>query len=378
MADRLLDHLVRRIRREGPLTVAAYMAACLGHPTLGYYTRRDPFGRAGDFVTAPEVSQMFGELVGLWAAAAWQAAGSPVPAALVELGPGRGTLMADMLRAARLVPAFAAALSVHLVETSPALRAVQARTVGRDDATWHDDLSTLPDCPWLLVANEFLDALPVHQLELTPAGWCERLVGTDATGRLAWALDPRHAPLAALLPRDWAASAMPGAIAEVSPQVLGVGATIGRHLAAHGGAALLVDYGDAPPSWPTLQAVRRHRRAEVLETPGEADLTAHVDFAAVARAAREAGADSHGPVTQRALLLALGIEARAARLAAARPDGAEGVARDLERLIGPDGMGTLFKALAIVPAGAPVPAGFEIGFETGAAAGGATGAGESP
>jgi len=350
----------RRVAAEGPLTVAAFMAEALGHPRHGYYATRDPLGAAGDFTTAPEISQMFGELIGLWCADAWMRMGAPARVLLVELGPGRGTLMADALRAARGVPAFRAAVGVHLVETSPALRARQAAALADADPAWHDDLSTVPDGPLLLVANEFFDALPVRQFQRTERGWRERRVDADpATGALRLALDPAPSAAEVLIPGPVRAGAPAGSVAEVSPASREIARAVGRRLAAHGGAALVVDYGhDRPGAGDTLQAVKGHAHAGVLDAPGEADLTAHVCFASLADAARAGGAEAHGPVGQGEFLVRLGIRERADALMRARPDRAAEVAAARDRLTAPDAMGTLFRAMALTPAGAPAPAGF--------------------
>ncbi len=337
-----LERLLRaQIAATGPVTVADFMALALGHPEHGYYATRDPLGRAGDFVTAPEVSQMFGEMVGLWCAAAWEAAGRP-GIRLVELGPGRGTLMADALRA---MGAAGLAPEVWLVETSPALRAEQAARL--PGARWAGSLAEVPEGPMLLVANEFLDALPVRQFLATREGWRERLLGL-ADDRLAWGLsDPLPGPADE---GDWA---------ERSPAAEAVADEIARRLRADGGAALLIDYGytrPRPPGW-TLQAVKRHARADPLDTPGEADLTWLIDFAALAARFRAAGLAAH-VAPQGAFLAELGIGARAASLAAARPERADEIADALERLTAPDRMGTLFRALAVLPAGSPTPPGF--------------------
>lgn len=356
--------LAQRIRHTGPITLAQYMAEALGHPRHGYYTTRDPFGRAGDFTTAPEISQMFGELVGLWCVAVWQSMGSPARLCLAELGPGRGTLMADALRAARLRPAFRAAARVHLVETSPVLRARQAETLRAAEPelepAWHDSVSTLPDGPLLLIANELFDALPVHQFQRTAEGWRERVVTLDDSGdRLAFALAPPGPALALLAPAQ--RSAPQGAVAEVSPASLALASEIARRVAAGGGAALVVDYGPAESAaGDSLQAVQGHRPVDPLDAPGEADLTAHVDFAALSRAAREQGAAVHGPVPQGRFLASLGLEARAAALLR-RADQAQAasIRAAVARLLGADEMGTLFKALAIAAPGLPVPPGFD-------------------
>jgi NADH dehydrogenase [ubiquinone] 1 alpha subcomplex assembly factor 7 len=357
----LSQRLAARIRRDGPIGVDDFMRAALGDPQDGYYIRRDPLGSAGDFTTAPEVSQMFGELIGAWLIDRWHAIGRPAPFALVELGPGRGTLMADMLRVAALDPAFRDAARIHLVETSPALRDAQRRALGNTAATWCDDVETLPELPLLAVANEFFDALPVRQYERTPAGWCERRIdlapaGAGPTFRFVLAPPGDPGPLPA--PAD----APVGAIAESSAEGRALAGALARRIVAHGGAALIVDYGYALGHGDTLQALRHHRYADFLAAPGSADLTAHVDFAALATAAEAAGARTHGPVTQSALLRALGIEARAATLAAAAtPAQRSDIESALRRLIGDDEMGTLFKALALAAPGQPAPAGFPSG-----------------
>ncbi|WP_316979157.1 class I SAM-dependent methyltransferase [Shumkonia mesophila] len=363
MAGGLLDVLLGRIALGGPLTVADYMAEALGHPRFGYYATRDPFGAAGDFVTAPEVSQMFGELIGLWGAVVWQAMGRPDPVRWVELGPGRGTLMADAIRASRTVPGFVEAARLHLVETSPVLRRIQAATLAKaappHPPLWHADLSGVPDGPMILVANEFLDALPIRQFERTAAGWCERLVAAGPGGdRLIFVLSPpsRRPPLLPAAVID----APVGAIAEVSPAVIGVIDAIGRRLAGTGGAALIVDYGH-PRSAPgdTLQAVRGHAYHDPLADPGQADLTAHVDFEAVARAAGEAGARPFGPIGQGLFLERLGLGARAdALLAGASPAQADAIRAARHRLTAAGEMGTLFKAVSLQHPGLPPPPGF--------------------
>ncbi|MGK9168114.1 SAM-dependent methyltransferase [Inquilinus limosus] len=336
------------------------MAEALGHPRHGYYVTRDPLGAAGDFTTAPEISQIFGELIGLWCADLWQRLGSPDPVLLVELGPGRGTLMQDALRAiGRAAPGFRAALRLTLVETSPALRAAQAARLADAAPVWLDRLADLPDGPALVVANEFFDALPIRQWQRGRAGWHERLVGwDDAAGRLRWELSARADPGLALIP-EAVRDAPEGSIAESCPAGLSHAAFLGQRLTRQGGAALIIDYGPARSApGDSFQAVRRHAFADPLEAPGEADLTAHVDFQALAEAATQAGAEAHGPVPQGAFLEALGLRARAAQLKTASPARAEGIESAVERLAGPDQMGTLFKALALTAPGLGTPAGF--------------------
>ncbi|MSO69970.1 MAG: class I SAM-dependent methyltransferase [Alphaproteobacteria bacterium] len=345
----------------GPQPIARVMAEALGHPEHGYYMNRDPFGAAGDFITAPEISQMFGELIGLWCVATYEQIGAQPQIHLIEFGPGRGTLMADALRATKQFSKFRAALDLHLVETSPTLREAQRTTLGDQQITWHDRLDDVPNGPALLIANEFFDALPIEQLIATETGWRERCVALCADGASFRFVEASATPpvLPAWLP---AADQVPtGTIAEYSPAREAAAAMIGARLARFGGAALLIDYGHAKSApGDTLQAVRAHRTVPVLETLGEADLTAHVDFAGLARAAQTHGATSWGPITQGRLLTTLGIEARAARLSAqATPDQASAIDAALHRLTASHAMGTLFKALALTPANAPAPAGFE-------------------
>jgi len=354
--------LAQRIRRHGPIPVSDYMASALGDAERGYYRTRDPLGADGDFVTAPEISQAFGEMIGLWCADTWRRSGAPDPVLLVELGPGRGTMMADMLRAARALPEFAAALRIHLVETSPALREKQRAALAGRDVAWHDDLDGVPPGPMLLVANEFLDALPVDQYVRAADGWHERRVGLDDAGALSFvtgpALDPGEA--AKLIPRALA-DAAPGALFERSEAVADVAARLGARIGRDGIAALVVDYGHARSApGETLQAVRDHRYHDVLAAPGDADLTAHVDFAAFARAAAAAGCAVHGPVPQGAFLSSLGIAERTERLAAnATGEQAALLRSGCERLTGDGRMGTLFKAVALTRPGEPAPAGFD-------------------
>jgi NADH dehydrogenase [ubiquinone] 1 alpha subcomplex assembly factor 7 len=362
VADRTLaERLARRIRREGPIALADYMAAAAGDPDFGIYTVGRPFGAAGDFVTAPEISQIFGELIGLWCAVVWRRMGAPAPVRLAELGPGRGTLMADALRAIAGVPGFRAALDLHLIETGPALRRLQAAALTMIAPTWHDHVSTVPDGPLIVVANEFLDALPIRQLQRGPRFWHERRIDLGSGGdTFRFVLDGAPSPLGAMLGPAFA-DAPEGSIAELCPAGLALARTLGERIARSGGAALIVDYGYAA-SVPgdTFQAVRGHRRHDPLVEPGTADLTAHVDFARLARAAAEGGAAIHGPIAQGAFLTRLGAEKRTTALAArAAPDGEERLRSGLRRLIDPAEMGSLFKALAIADPRLEAPPGFE-------------------
>lgn len=362
----LASILAARIRRDGPMTVADYMAAALTEPGAGYYMTGDPFGSAGDFITAPEISQVFGELIGLWSAQCWQTMGSPPSINLVELGPGRGTLMADALRAASLLPAFKAAIQVHLVETSPSLKARQKETLSDHSVIWHEDLSSLPEGPLIVIANEFFDALPVHQLERSDKGWLERLVtlsplSSETAPAFGFTTGRPESGLVEMIPPDLR-NARPGTLIEVSPAMDAVAGELGRRLAQYGGAALVIDYGysKSQAGW-SLQALRRHQRHNPLVMPGQADLTVHVDFGAIANAATRAGAKVWGPVTQATFLTALGIGERAEKL---RAGATEQQARDLEsgirRLIHPEEMGELFKVIAFGHPDLPGPAGLPI------------------
>jgi SAM-dependent MidA family methyltransferase len=347
--------LKARILEDGPITVAEYMAACLHDREEGYYAVRPQLGEAGDFVTAPLVSQMFGELIGLWALEVWGRMGEPAPFRLIELGPGDGTLMQDLLRAARLRPAFAEAADLWLVETSAPLRAAQAKALAPTAPRWAGSLAEVPaGAPVVVVANELLDCLPARQYVRTARGWAERRVGVDAEGRLEFGLAP--APAGFTLPAD----APEGVVWESSPSQEALGLALGARIAAEGGAALLIDYGrDQPGYGDTLQALSAHRKISPLDAPGQADLTVHADFPAVAAAARTAGVETTPISTQAAFLEALGIEARAAALARAQPQQAGLIARQFARLTAPDQMGELFKVLGVHSPGLPLP-----GFET--------------
>lgn len=347
--------LARKIKRliaaNGPMPVSEYMAICLGDPEHGYYMRGDPFGAAGDFVTAPEVSQMFGEIVGAWLVHAWELCGAPAPVRLVELGPGRGTLMADILRVAARTPGFRRAASVHLVETSPKLKARQEDALRSSGVapSWHETFKDVPGGPLLLVANELFDALPVRQYVRVGTDWRERAIGLDAQGALLFGIGAGRL--------DDGPAAPAGSVLELPHAADALMAEIARRIVDDGGAALVVDYGRAQAALgDTLQAVRRHAYADPLAEPGLADLTAHVDFAALARRAQNEGAAVHGPLPQGAFLLSLGLRERAARIAVdADPAIGAALAAAVERLSGPGEMGTLFKVLAITRPGIRPP-----------------------
>jgi SAM-dependent MidA family methyltransferase len=342
----LLEKIRALIEANGPLSVAEYMATCLGDPEHGYYTTRDPFGAGGDFVTAPEVSQMFGEIVGAWLIHTWRLAGAPSPVLLVELGPGRGTLMADVLRVATRAPDFHRAVSVHLMETSPPLRARQRDRLSERGfrVEWHAGFGEIPEGAALVVANEFFDALPLRQFVRSNGAWRERVVGLDANGALAFGIGAGRL--------DSGPEASEGSVLELRPAADALVAEIAARIVVSGGAALVIDYGHLGGFGDTLQAVRGHAFADPLASPGEADLTAHVDFAALARRARAEGAAAHGPMAQGAFLLALGLEERAARLGKAAGEAARAsLQAAVDRLAGPAQMGALFKVMAVTRPG---------------------------
>lgn len=345
------------IAASGPMSVAEYMALCLFDPEHGYYTTREPFGTAGDFTTAPEISQMFGELVAVWLYAAWQAAGRPADPVLAEIGPGRGTLMKDMLRVLhKLDPAFVANASVSLIETSPRLRDVQKKTLADTAAeiAWHETVASLPDAPLFIVGNELFDAIPTRQFVKTGSEWRERAIGLNEAGEPSFVagaamIDPTQLP-------PEAQGAPAGSVYEFAPARTATMEAIAERIAALGGAGLFFDYGHLRPGiGDTLQALRKHQYEDVLASPGEADLTSHVDFSALTAAARAHGLDAH-LATQGEFLLALGLLERAGKLGADADEATRHkIHSEVERLAGPDAMGTLFKVLAAAPRGTRIP-----------------------
>ncbi|MCR5877358.1 class I SAM-dependent methyltransferase [Phenylobacterium sp. J367] len=344
----LRDRLAAEIAAGGPISVAQFMARCLHDPQDGYYATRPALGPEGDFITAPLVSQMFGELIGVWAVACWQALGEPAALRLVEMGPGDGTLMSDLLRAARMAPAFVAAADTWLVETSPPLREKQRRLLG-DRVRWAASLDEVPGgAPLILVANELLDCLPARQFVRTATGWAEQVVGLDAEGQLTFGL--ANAPQ---LPFP---DAPEGAVWEQSAAQESLGRALAARIVQDGGAALLIDYGrDRPGFGDTLQALLRHEKVDPLEGPGEADITVHADFPAVLDAAQAEGART-AILTQGEFLARLGIGERAEALVRARPDKSAVLGRQLNRLVAADQMGELFKAGVIHSPGWTPPA----------------------
>ena len=350
------QRLVERIRLDGPIGVDQFMMAALGDSEHGYYMTRDPFGRAGDFTTSPEISQVFGEIIGAWLAESWRQMGGPAETLLIELGPGRGTLAADVLRALRVLPACRAAVRLHLVETSPLLRQRQRETLRDIPIVWHDSIDQVPAGPFLLVANELFDALPVSQHVRRGESWFERRVGLDEAGALAFV--EHAAPNVESLRRR--APAAGEGILETSEPRTRLAAAIGGRLAASPGTALLIDYGYRETSFgDTLQAVRGHVPVDPLAAPGEADLTAHVDFQAIADSIAAASASVWGPITQRAFLIGSGALLRAAMLER-KADAATAatIRQGVDRLLDPAGMGTLFQVVAATSPGLPRPVAF--------------------
>jgi NADH dehydrogenase [ubiquinone] 1 alpha subcomplex assembly factor 7 len=353
----------RRIAAAGPMPVAEYMMLCLTDSEYGYYTTRDPIGTRGDFITAPEVSQMFGEMIGLWMAAVWKQMGSPENLRIIELGPGRGTMMKDALRAANVMPEFRDAVVMHLVEISPELEVVQERTLEHlaMPMFWHPSLNDVPKGSAIIVANEFFDALPVNQAVKTEHGWHERRIEIDSADNLAFTTAPDTIPQFERLLPSAVRQASEGSIFEWRSDTVAM--ELGRRLAHDGGAALVIDYGHAESAiGDTLQAVGQHAYADPLNAPGSIDLTAHVDFRALAKAAEAMGASGFGPIGQSQFLRRLGIETRATKLKA-KADRAASADIDaaLARLIGEGrtDMGDLFKAAAFAHPSLGVLPGFD-------------------
>jgi len=354
----LLDEIKSLIAQRGPITVEQYMQTALCHPDLGYYMSRDPFGAAGDFTTSPEISQMFGELLGLWAAEVWTSMGSPGHVRLVELGPGRGTLMSDALRAIRIVPPFREALDVWLVETSPTLAMMQHELLLDCGVavSWVQSLKDVPEGPTIVIGNEFLDALPVRQFVRVSGQWRERLIRLDEGGNLAFDVARNPERLIEAKGRD-------GEVLEVSPAGHRFMFELGSRLVKQNGAALLIDYGHSATGFgDTLQALRAHRYVDPLEAPGDSDLTAHVDFAAMARSGAATGAAVYGPVDQGDFLRAIGIDQRTRTLTErASAERALEIQQARSRLVGKakGEMGALFKAMAVANRRLPPPPGFQ-------------------
>jgi NADH dehydrogenase [ubiquinone] 1 alpha subcomplex assembly factor 7 len=346
----LLSEIKKLITSAGPMPVWRYMQMCLTHPQHGYYVSRDPLGREGDFVTAPEVSQMFGELLGLWAASVWKAMGAPPLIRLVELGPGRGTMMADALRAIRVLPPLYQAISVHLIEINPVLRDKQRDALsGVRTLRWHANIDEVPPGPAIILANEYFDVLPIHQVVKRATGWHERVVEIDGDGKLAFGVAAEPMPRFEILLPPVVREAPLGAIFEwrQDAEIM----KIASRVRDQGGAALIIDYGHLrSDAGDTFQAIARHNFTDPLKDPGMADVTAHVDFQALGRAAEDVGARVHGPVQQGEFLKRLGIETRAVTLMAkASHEVSEDISEALTRLVegGRSGMGEMFKVIGI-------------------------------
>ncbi len=336
------------------------MNLALGHPQFGYYRSGDPIGSKGDFITAPEISQLFGELLGIWCVETWEALGRPNKFSLVELGPGRGTLMADLLRAAKIRPDFGMAAKIHLIEVNPHLQNKQRMALGENsDVSWHQDLPVLPEYPLIIIANEFFDCLPVRQFVMTEQGWRERGVGFDEQGELSFVILDRIVTEATLQKyiRD---SDMTGQIAEISPDRNSYMKKLTAMLAKRTGRGLFIDYGHTKSNLgDTLQAMRHHHYVDALSSQGEGDLTAHVDFEALTAAASSGDVTVYGPVSQGRFLTKMGIEMRARTLSGAGNTRQFTIVEsDLERLVSPAQMGSIFKVLAVSSRGLPSPAGF--------------------
>ncbi len=347
----LNDHLVHTIKENGPISFAYYMAECLANPKHGYYMTRDPIGKSGDFITSPEVSQMFGEMVGLWVIDCWQKMSYPPSFNLVELGPGRGTLMADIIRILHTQPDIRDAVQIQMVEISPPLKDLQRKTlegVGLT-ATWHERFMDVPEGPTIIIANEFFDALPQHQFMKKGESWAEHTIGVE-DDKLA-SLMAAPGPSFQLLDKDLVKKAKDGDVLEVCPPALYMMGDIAARLKSYGGGALIIDYGYTKPGvGNTIQAMKGHDFHPPLEAPGEADITAHVNFMALQTALGELEMDVLGPVTQRDFLKNLGIDYRAEQIISANPDrpgAAENIQKGLKKLVGEKEMGNLFKVLGI-------------------------------
>jgi NADH dehydrogenase [ubiquinone] 1 alpha subcomplex assembly factor 7 len=355
----LAARLKARIARDGPVSVSDYMEACLADTSAGYYTSRQPIGASGDFITGPEVSQIFGELIGLWAVAVWQSMGEPRLITVAELGPGRGTFMTDALRAWRSAPAFKANVSIALIETSTTLREAQHAALHDAEVPvrWFDTLDDVPHGPLIVIANEFVDALPIRQLVWRDGTWHERSVTIDRNGNFAFC-EGREVLSEALRQLAHALDAPDGSILEVRPAAAVLVSTLAARAREAPLAALIIDYGhEETACGNTLQAVSRHDFADPLSAPGEIDLTAHVDFAALKDSAAGHGLLTYGPMPQGEFLLKLGLEARRDRLyEQATPEQRQDILSGTERLVDPQAMGVLFKTLALTSSGlAPPP-----------------------
>jgi len=373
----LKDRIITHIKTSGPMSVASYMSWCLLDPKQGYYPTRDPLGFAkdekSDFITAPEISQMFGEVLGLWLINAWRDMGKPETLQLVEMGPGRGVMMSDMLRAARLDKDFFAAIHLSLIEMSSALEAKQAETLRSAGVpvSWVDSLDAVPAGPTIVIGNEYLDCLPLRQLIMKDrfkgpngieGGWHERMVDVNPDNPTELIFSVSEVPISEidqnLLPTD-IPPVKEGDLLEINPGLGQVVEALCKRFAGHSGAALFIDYGpEKTELGDTFQALEKHKKVDPLDAPGHADLTARVDFAALGEWAEKAGLASYGPCPQGQLLSRLGIEVRAVSLSKTSPKSKEKIARQLHRLTGENDMGILFKAMSIQSQDLPAPLGF--------------------
>jgi len=364
-AEMLAARLRERIRTEGPLSVAAFMAEALFDPMAGFYATKDPLGAANDFITAPEISQMFGELLGLWTAEVWGQMGAPAPVQLIELGPGTGRMMGDMLRAGRAMPGFLEACDVTLVEASPALKMVQGDTLAKAPVPvrWAKELEKAQSGPCVIVSNEFLDCLPIRQAVRVAGRWRERVVGVDPSDpdRFAFGLGPVLTEADLLGLPEALRDAEEGALVELRPGDGPLMEAVAARLTAHSGYALFIDYGaDRPEFGDTLQAIRKHEKVDPLDGPGTADLTAWAAFDRLGALGQAAGLEVYGPLGQGAFLTGLGIEQRAAALSrGAAPEARARLKRQLDRLTGASDMGALFKVMAFASPGLPAPPGLD-------------------
>lgn len=342
------NKIIAMIENDGPVTLERYMQLCVD----AYYGGSEPFGRSGDYITAPEVSQMFGEAIGVWMATAWQMLGSPKKCNLVELGPGRGTLMADILRTVKILPGLTETLQLHLVETSYKLRDMQKQKLEEFGVTvcFHDSFASIPANPSLFVANEFFDALPIRQLIKTGDVWRERMIGFE-NGELAFAAgDIVEKP-------EWAGDGNDGDIIEISQARQRAASMIAEHVAANGGAGLIIDYGhEKSVAGDTFQAVSKHKFVDVLQMPGSCDVTAHVDFEQLGKDLVAGGAEIHGPKSQGEFLIAMGLREREAMLKKKAPARVRiNLSRQAARLVSDKQMGLLFKVLAVTSHGLGKP-----------------------
>ncbi len=347
MSTDLKSRIIRHIQTSGPLPLAEYMHWCMADAKAGYYTNQQAIGARGDFVTAPEISQMFGELIGIWAIEAWQACGSPEQFNLVELGPGKGTLMSDLLRATAVLPAFQSAAQINMIETSERLQAIQREVLGEANVSWHKSVKSIADQPSIIIANEFLDVLPIRQYVKTDSNWHERVISIDGDNELIWSLS--NAKLEAENLPEGAESEPDGAILEISATREAFLISCCEHILKHGGAALFIDYGHGKTGFgETFQAMRNHGFADPLEAPGEVDLTSHVDFGALANIVKEAGLEVKPLMTQGDFLIKLGLLERAGQLGHGKSEEMQAqITSAVERLAGPQEMGTLFKVFCV-------------------------------